>query len=684
MGWLGERHPAFWRAPTMEDPPMNSQRVSAMAGAVGVMTCCLLGRAKAGEPKPLPYPPSAVRVIAFDTDKVLYDEGEPVVFRCEFELSNAGASLVPSRGAIVAPPLVVEVWDEHGLARPVKVAQARFAPKEAGKPAKVKLTWQPGAKRFGHQAHLRVSDATGRRLAEASTLYEICRDWQYVIRLGATAAMNLVHEGMTEPDLRRIVAHLRRGCVNTVELYQTVADYYDMTPDEPTWRAAGYRKPRHRKVSAKNIKRFGRLLRAAGIKMVVYTEASALNPKLVPHGEQAEDYRVYRRDGKGKLRLHAPYHKDEGWFMPNILKVTDRFARDMAESTRRFGWDGLFVDSATQAFFATANGLDAKGNRLTDLTSGQVGKRYFDAVRKAVLPVNPQFRVICQNIAANMLLRRYHWREPEERVEQVTGAYMRKHFGELFGSIDSWSGEMDPHYGNQKAYPQTYDKYAHVLNIGRAVSGKPILLWMHVSNPHIAHEYTPEYVRPLLSVLAASRVSWHDHFSNYGGWWGPWRDAPVNRVQTQIHRFVTRFGKYLRAPDLRWIRKPETILEVDSSRDLLWRRTVYERTGPDGSRELTVNLINLDSPLLRPSNKNQPPHQVPPVAFPVTVRCRVPKGVDPASVRAHVMDAEDDSLRPLALRPALADGRATFQIPPVRSWQMLVVRYSRGLAKSGR
>ncbi|NCO34153.1 MAG: hypothetical protein GW893_09870 [Armatimonadetes bacterium] len=46
--------------------------------------------------------------------------------------------------------------------------------------------------------------------------------------------------------------------------------------------------------------------------------------------------------------------------------------------------------------------------------------------------------------------------------------------------------------------------------------------------------------------LAASRASWHDHFSNYGGWWGPRHQA-----QIQMHHFVARFGQYLRAPELR-------------------------------------------------------------------------------------------------------------------------------------
>jgi len=639
------------------------------------MAALLLGGVVWAEPaKPLVYPPTAVRVVSFDTDKVLYEPGQPVVFGCVLALSNAGPSLAPNPAPIVTPPLVIEVWDEHDLDAPARVARTTLRPAEPAKPVSVKLTWKPVGQRYGHLAHLRVSDGAGRQLATASTLFEVCAQWPYVMRFAATAGMNIAHDRMTKEDQRRVVRYMRQGCANTVELYAPWAEYYDLTPETPTWKSAGYRKAKHPEIAAAKIKRLGQLLHTSGMRMLMYNETSVINPALLPKGADPAEYKVFRRDGTGQLHLNAPYYKERGWFLPNALKISDRFARELGESVRRFGWDGILADSATQAFYATANGTDAAGQRITDLSPGQVGRRYFGPARRAALAANPRFRVFCQNLAASMLLRHYHWRESDDRIDQVIGDYMRKHYGGLFDVIDAWSAEMDPHYGNQKAYPQTYDKYALVLNIGREVSGKPIVLWMHVSNPHLAAEYTPAYVRPLLSVLGASRVSWHDHFSNWGGWWGPWHRAPVNRVQVQIHRFLARFSTYLRAPDLRWVRHPEKILDVRSSRALFWRRTVYRRDHADGSRELTVNLLNLDSPYLRPTNVDQPPHTIPPVAFPTTVRYRPAAGVKASSLVGFAIDAEDASLRVLPLRPVVRDGQALWSLPPIRSWHVLIIR----------
>ena len=625
-----------------------------------------------GEQKPLPYPPAAVRVVLFQTDKVLYEPGETVVFHATLELTNAGASLEPS-GSLPAAPLVAEVWDEHDLAAPVKVAEATLDAKRAAGNVAVELRWQPGEKRYGHRAHLRVRDGAGRRLAEAGTLYEVCREWQYVIRLAATAGANVVHQRLSEADLKRVVGAMRRGGANTLEIFGGWHRFYDLTPDTPTWSSAYYPKGT---VSAANIRRLSDLLHAAGMRLVMYNETSVVAPDLFADAGTADAHRVYRHQRDGSLVLSAPYGREKGWFAPNALKIADRFASELAASIKRFGWDGVLCDSATQAFYSTAHGVDAQGKRLTDLTPGQVGVRYFGPARRAARQANPRFRVICQNLAASALLRHYHWRVPDDKLEATVADYFRKTYGGLTEAIDCWSAEMDPHYGNQKAYPQTYDEYAHVLNVGRAVTGKPILLWMHVSNPHVAEEYGTVYVRPLLSVLAASRVMWHDHFSNYGGWWGPWRDAPVNRVQVQVHRFACRFSRYLRAPDLEWMRNPEACFEVASSRELLWRRTVYRRSAAGGETQWVVNLLNLDSPYVRPSNVGKPPHVTPAVAFPTTVRFRLPRAVRADTVEGYVADAEDAELRVLRLPVQTHKGSAVFAIPPIRSWHLLVIRAS--------
>ena len=610
-----------------------------------------------------------VEVLSFDTAKVLHDVGEPVTFRATVRFSHAPHIRKDQR---TQPPFVVEVWDEHDLGAPKKVAEKGLTPAAPHKPCTVELTWNPGQAEYGHQAHLHVLDRHGRRLATADTVYEVCHDWTTVLRLAATIGYTIAGEQVTEDEMRRQIAYLRRGHYNAVELFGWMPECYDLTPDTPTWKCVYYKQPGRPVMSEHKLKLLAKLLHENGMKLVAYNESSAIDPKLMLKGEDPAAYHVYYRHG-GKLHLAALYLRERGNFMPNALKITDLFARELAESVKRFDWDGLLMDSTTQAFFQTAGGFDAQGNRLTDLTPGQVGKRYVDAARRAVAKVKPNFRLVCQNVVASALTRHYHWRQPNDQLEAVIGAYMRKHYGDLFGAIDMWSGEMDTHYENQAAYPQTYDKYALLLNIARAVSGKPVLLWSQISPPYV-EEYTPAFAVPLLSVLAAGRVSWHDHFINYGGLWGPWQQAPINRAHHQVQRFVARFGRYLRAPDLRWVRQPERSIRVHARRELFWKRTVYERTAPDGTRELTVNLVNLDTPFIRPSNVGRPAHVVPPIAFPVSVRLTLPKGTTADALQGFALDATDAALRALPLQAQREGDAAVFAVPPVRSWMVLVLR----------
>ena len=629
--------------------------------------------------KQLPYP-SAAHVETFEATKVLYRVGEEVVLRCRLRFSHAPK---PDDDAKAPAPFRIEIWDVFGMGKKRKVAELDLNPKEPTKPQDCVLRFTPAKNElFGHMVTLRVLDRWGRVLSERRALFEVAEDWIHHLRFAATVAYMLVGEHVTEEDMQRHIQHFRRAGINGVELYAWIPESFDLTPESPTWKSIYYRDQHRPNISAEKTIRFRQLLHENGIKLIVYNETSVIDPKIMLQGEDAEPYRVYWPLGNGKFQLMEPYEKDRGCFQPNILKVNELFANELGESVKRFGWDGILMDSATQAFFQTAEGTDKAGNDLTDLTAGQIGRRHIETARKAVKPHNPDFRFLVQNIASSAMLLHHHWKQPDEKLEGVIGDYMRKHYADLFDSADLWSAEMDTHYSGQKNYPQTYDKYAHTINIARAVSGKRLLMWSQLTPPWKG-EYTPAFAKPLMSVLSACGVTWHDHFGNYGGWWGGWKDAPVSKAEALHLRFVWRFGEYMRSPDLKWMASPEKQFEVDSSRELFWKRTVYERRLAGGARQVILHLINLDSPNIRPTNHNEPPHKSPPPAFPVSVRLKSdrdtgvtrphPVPTNARDVRAFAIDSDDEELSPMKLSPQTSDAGIEISIPPVRNWVILVI-----------
>jgi hypothetical protein len=608
----------------------------------------------------LPHPPAA-QIVSFDTEKVLYDFDETVTFRLV-----ARSFYPPTIRAEeqTRPPFTVEIWDEHGLEAPRKVAELKL--EDAGKldgKTELRLTWKPGKAEYGHVARAQVFDKHDRLLAEASTQFDICHDWTKVMRPACTIGYKLAGEHITEADMRAQIATLRKANINTVELFAWLPKDNRLNPTEPTWKCIYYQQPERPAMSAGNIRLLARLLHENGMKLVAYHETSVLDPTLLPGGEDAEGYRVYWKEGDQPPILVAPYLKERGGFSPNILKVAPLVASQLAESVKQFGWDAIFCDSGTQACFATANGTDKEGKRLSELTAGEVGERYLRAMREAVRPVKPDFRIIFQNVGASFILRHHHWKEPNEKLEAVIGGYVRQHCAAMFDDVDCWSAEINPQHKPPEHYPQTYDKYAIPLNIVRDVTRKPVLLFPYAASEWKG-EYSPAYARPFLSTLAAVGASWSDYFADYGGWWGAWADAPINRTQLQIHRFTARYGRYLRDLDLRWVRNAGERFRVESSPKLYWQDTVYERVSADGSKETVFHLFNHDTMRLRA------PKTDPPAVFPVTVTRKNPG--DP--LEAFALDAEDESLRALPLSPATVDGATELALPPVRSWMVIVTR----------
>ncbi len=634
---------------------------------VGVLLLCS-GIAE-GQNTALPHPPNAVEVLSFDSDKVMYNAGESVTFRVHLRVGNANPSLIPAVTPLVSPPLVLEVWDACGLRAPAKVAEARLAAAGSA-PVEASLSWTPVAQCYGHLATLRVFDGAGRELARTDTLYEVTEgNWQYLLRYASIAGSLGANEQLTQADLERIVAGMRTAQLNALELFAWMPESYELSPNTPRWKSLYYRRDTDLFISAEKLTALGKLLHANGMKLLAYNETSVLDPALLPPGDDPESYKIYEKQGDGHPQLVAPYKTSERCFQPNCLKVADMFSRELSASVRRFDWDGVLMDSALWGFYATATGVDARGKPLTTLTPGQVGERYLAPARARVHAVKPGFRFICQNAFASLIGRDYHWKLPRDEQFATLERYIRDNYREVPDLVDAWSAELDPHYEPQQNYPQTFEQYIISMNAVRELTGKPLLQWTQVAAPY-AGDYTDAYAGALLSALGAGRVSYNDHFSNYGGLLGPWSNAPTNQRQLQINRFLTRYSQYLRAPELRWIRDPSTQFTVKAKRELCWKSTVYQQETAEGFQWI-VNLLNLDSPYVRPQNMGAAPHAIPPAAFPVIVSWQ-PEGGVPEGVQAYALDAEDASLCALPLEIERGQGQVSVALPPIRSWMVLV------------
>ena len=114
------------------------------------------------------------------------------------------------------------------------------------------------------------------------------------------------------------------------------------------------------------------------------------------------------------------------------------------------------------------------------------------------------------------------------------------------------------------------------------------------------------------------------------------------------------------------IQQPQiTHFELSASKDLFWNRTVYHRLD-NGKDEYIINALNLPS-----NGLIEDQTEIPPTAEDVILGIRKSIG----SFDVFCLDADDATLVPIEVSMDSEDASYRyFSLPPVRSWQVLVLK----------
>ena len=551
-------------------------------GVVGVMVCAVVAA------------DDSVRIEDFRSQRVINAPGRDVALSATVVHAPVAEGAAPAK---VTAVLTVQC----GLGAPAEVARRNVALRP-GRTA-LRFAWKPGQARYGVAATLTLVADGKRTVARARALFEVVDDWTRVMRLGTIESYKLASPNTSDREIERLVLRARQAGVNTIETYAWMPASYDLTPDTPDWADYSRRDPKTRRTAAAKLALWSRLLHANGMKFIMYNEMQSFRGK--PEWRLCNPY-VKPFDPANYL---AAYYRELGYFTPNFLHAGDLFGREVAGSIRRFDWDGILMDSCSQGMQATGAALDRHGKRITDLSPGEIGRRFMLAARKHVGPVKPAFKFISQNIQSSIIGRNFHYKRPIEAIFPTTQRfYAREQWGKYSSAVDMWSSESTFESMADGRYAGTYDRLAVTLNTAVELSGKPLLVWSNLAGPA---NRRVSYVKPLMAALLASRSRFNEHYEMYGGaTTGPVTD-PVNAAIRQYRQFALRYGELLYDPDLEWDRAPwRWMTSYRSPTTLMWERTVYTRTLADGARRIVVHLLNLPgSP--RITDRHQVPTRTP-------------------------------------------------------------------------
>lgn len=617
---------------------------------------------------PLPAAEAPLAIDGFAAERMLYRSGEAVTFHARL---HTGAGLAPA-------PVRVLLTVRRGCDAPLTVETKDLTIPAAG--LDWTASWQPGEGQFGWLAELTATDAQGTTLASARTVVEVSGNWPEVMRLACIEPYKLASPTTSDEQIATWVARARAAGINTVETYAWMAASYFFTTDKPEWPEYGNPQPEQgRLTSVAKLKLWSRLLHENGMKLIAYNETSAV--------QGPDAWRVYAptQGQPTEADVQAPYYRELGMFLPNALLVGDVLGQHLAWAIKQFDFDGLLMDSASQCMYATATGVDKAGKRLTDLSVGEVGKRYLEAARAHTRAVKPEFKYISQNAWASLVGRSWHFRRPLPAIyEAVKGYFDTLNWQPYSDAVDMWSTESDPDSMQHDRYAGTYDRLAVTLNTTREVTRKPVLLWAALSQFDGKNGgHNEGYIKPFLGTIFASRATCNDHFEMYGGTMtGPAEDA-ANAALRQYRWFAARYGQYLFDPALRWDQAPwEHISFYGLPSNVMWEHTVYTQALADGRTRTVINLLNLP-----PDRRIVAEHALPEPPGAFTMHLCLPAGAK--LPRAWVISADTAGQDPVELRvnpepPSYvfgpqpnAQGAQAFLDPAkgagVTAWSMVVI-----------
>jgi hypothetical protein len=617
------------------------QRLAAIIGVVAM----LAARDPTAASEPLVYP-AAVSSLRFATDRSIYKPGEPVRLACEFTASNLSADGPGTQ-------IEIQIWLERELSKPQLCAAKKIRAKRGIN--REELVWTAGEGVFGHLATMRLVDGFGRNLAERTTLFDVAQNWVDVMRLACCGANHVAVEGMADLRMLAILDKMRSASCNALEVYTFSPKPYELAPREDRW---PYQYRAQQIVLKERLQAWSAVLHRSGMKYVAYNETSA--------AEGPPDWQVYLKE-IGMDKPCAYYFADRDMFTPNSLRIAPRFARQLADSVRMFGWDGILMDSALACHIATSKGLDRDGRKLTDLPPGEVGCEYLKEARRKAREINPDFALISQNatsishvgvkLAADKM---FPWiRENCRKLRFDRDSPFHRY-------CDAYTLEIDSHNEPRDGrYPLTYEKMSVALNSIVEATGRPLMSWALVVTP-FCDEYSIAFTRPYMSLIYASRTKLNDHFAFDGGALSDGAEAPASRLFIRYNRFAARFSWYLWNPKFKWVLDPARLVAIRASRPLFWERTVYQADDGHGGTVTVVHLLNLPSNGLILGQK-----EIPEPLSGASLRLSTAM----KAARISYLSADDESLEPLDLVPSgETEAVVTYPLPPVRAWSVLVIR----------
>ncbi|MDO9542673.1 MAG: glycoside hydrolase family 66 protein [Kiritimatiellia bacterium] len=614
-----------------------------------------------------------IKIIEFESNKILYDFGEKADFICA--ITNAAHTNLE---------VIAEVIIKKGVDESYRLPEKEAAI-PAGRPTALNFEWNTGKSEYGHAAFIKIKDKTGTILAETGPIvFEVCHDWRKIMRAGSRP----VYHGLFDPNsdcssekyMTTLVKFLRDWGYNRMHFFGSWQPAIDnLTPTENEWHYWSYKEPTARDsdkkvmISKDKIKEWIRKLHANGIKATMYVHTPTYKIK---------DDRWIVYDPLTGKRIHygADSSERRKWLEANNLGVIEcgkfcaDFGEQLAKAIKEYDWDGCFLDSYFQLSQYTVQGVDKKGNKFTALPYEDVYASGLALLSKKVKKIKDNF-VFMPNGLHHLMYGQFQLFPSRDMFGEK---------GENFPLIKSASNKNIAYGGEWRSITKQGNSPWQVgrsLRAVREAAGTPLdIVWTVACPPrweksdaeyhgkNAAHTYAVETVLPFTALIFANGLGYMEYYTTMPqGIYTDIQKDEVARERVKYIKFAARYGQYLYDLDIHWTPRDE--VKVSAPDHVYWKGNTFERKF-NGKREVYIHLINFDKMYLAAKLWDRTRTTPPPVEG-IIAEIKLDKTEKVTGAFAASPDTDSE---PVAIPYANKNNAAQISSPRLKYWNMIVIK----------
>lgn len=592
--------------------------------------------------------------ISLSTDKILYVPGEKIKVKAYI---NASRSYSKQK-------LISKLFRYTGIQPPILLKQWSFSEGQSF-PVSLDYDLKSINVEYGHLLRIVVYSSKDQKvLGSKDTVLEVTNDPAKILRITTSlvvAPPGHLREDFSKDKIQAAINKLRDFHITGVVFFEILPPSI-LAPTEKIWSHPRRKEP----IAEASYRNWKELLAKSGLLSIGYDQIAAQDNRgqrsdwivytpLTPANEYNSrgysllEYFPTLAKKKQPLRLYGLSFPYDG----NLLRMKNYYSLQLADSLKKFSWNGFFFDSITWLFEATAFGLDEKGYPVTNLGPDEVGEDFMKEIDKYIYQNKPFIKIANGGFGGMVP----GWQKGRNSIMESNAA---KSYPKTKNKFNIWAVEfpaLNVLKKYQHLYPITLGQFGVALHGLKELNKIPVMVVPQVFFPR-----TVDGVKRLYGLSMANGINIY-----YTEILQKTNAADTVPETIKIYnRFSTRYSAYLYDPKVQWAKNITVNCEKNCKGTVYFSDTIFEKPTKNG-KQVFIHLLNLNPDQIIWENEKINPIK----DLKITVHSeplKTPK-------RMFLMSPDRENQDHVVLPFIMNKDKITFNIDLLDFWNLIVIEF---------